>query len=88
MDRNIALAKVLNKEKNLSHIKAWEENENSKSMNKYNKMFVKFNAWKKARKASTKAKLKKKRAAARGEENSRAFQLSYKIQERTIMVPL
>lgn len=57
-DRDEALAKV-NQDRTHSHIRAWEENEKAKSVNKFNKTIAKINAWENAKKASAEANLKK-----------------------------
>lgn len=67
-DRDEALAKV-NHDRTYSHIRAWEENEKSMSLNKYNKMVAKVNAWENTKKATAEAQLRKKEEAL---ENKRA----------------
>ncbi|XP_021717540.1 remorin-like [Chenopodium quinoa] len=56
-DRDIALAHV-EQEKRLSFIKAWEESEQSKAVNKAEKQISALNAWENRKKASIDAKLK------------------------------
>ncbi|XP_021748805.1 remorin-like [Chenopodium quinoa] len=56
-DRDIALAHV-EQEKRLSFIKAWEESEQSKTVNKAEKQISALNAWENRKKASIDAKLK------------------------------
>ncbi|XAR54073.1 hypothetical protein NMG60_11029074 [Bertholletia excelsa] len=59
VDRDVALAGV-EKEKRLSLIKAWEDNEKSKVGNKAQKKFSAVAAWENSKKAALEAKLKKK----------------------------
>ncbi|KAL5565611.1 hypothetical protein UlMin_028775 [Ulmus minor] len=58
IDRDIALADV-EKEKQTSYIKAWEESEKSKAENKAQKKLSTVNAWENSKKAALEAQLKK-----------------------------
>ncbi|XP_061369528.1 remorin-like [Gastrolobium bilobum] len=58
VDRDTVLARVAT-EKRLSLIKAWEENEKSKAVNKAHKKLSTISAWENSKKAATEAELKK-----------------------------
>ncbi|KAF3960773.1 hypothetical protein ACB098_06G207700 [Castanea mollissima] len=58
IDRDVALADV-EKEKRLSFVKAWEESEKSKAVNKAQKKLSAVTAWENSKKASIEAELRK-----------------------------
>ncbi|XP_071697503.1 uncharacterized protein At3g61260-like isoform X2 [Rutidosis leptorrhynchoides] len=89
---NIALADV-EKEKNLSFIKAWEETEKSKAENKTQKELSAITAWENTKKADIEAKLKQieenfdKKKAEYGEKIKNKVGLVHKqAEEKRAMV--
>ncbi|XP_071697502.1 remorin-like isoform X1 [Rutidosis leptorrhynchoides] len=92
LDRDIALADV-EKEKNLSFIKAWEETEKSKAENKTQKELSAITAWENTKKADIEAKLKQieenfdKKKAEYGEKIKNKVGLVHKqAEEKRAMV--
>ncbi|PKI45421.1 remorin-like [Punica granatum] len=92
LDRDIALAEV-EKDKNLSFIRAWEDSEKTRAENKAQKKLSEVSSWENSKKAALEAKLRKieeqleKKKAEYGEKTKNKIGLIHKeADEKRAMV--